>query len=156
MNRPELKRMLEYVREGDILYVESFSRLARSLLDLLSIVDTLQKKNVDFVSLKENIDTTTPAGRLQLVLFGAIAEFERETIRERQQEGIKLALAEKRPYGRPKAQVTDNLRNAYLQWKRGNITAIKAMEKAGVKRTTFYKLVKELDKEYKGLPLFKE
>ena len=132
------------------------NNMVRSLMDLLSIVDTLKKKNVNFVSLKENIDTTTPAGHLQLVLFGAIAEFERETIRERQQEGIKLALDEKRPYGRPKAQVTDKLRNAYLQWKKGNITAIQAMDKAGVKRTTFYKLVKQLDEEYKGTPLFKD
>lgn len=139
--------MLEYVREGDTLYIESFSRLARSLVDLLSIVDTLQKKKVAFVSLKESIDTTTPAGRLQLAVIGAISEFERETLKERQREGIEIALAQKRPYGRPQAKITDKLRKAYQRWKKGEITAGQAMKSAEVKRTTFYKLAKQLDEE---------
>ena len=67
-NRPELHRMLDYVREGDTLYIESISRLARSIKDLLSLVQILQEKGVDLVSLKENIDTTTPQGRFILTI----------------------------------------------------------------------------------------
>jgi len=89
--------MLEFVREGDTVYVQSFSRLARSLADLLRIVDQLAAKKVNFISLKEHVDTTTAEGRLQLNLFGAIYQFERECSKKRQQEGIDLALTEGRP-----------------------------------------------------------
>jgi len=70
-NRPELKAMLDYARNGDVVYVESFSRLARNMLDLLTIIDRLTKNAVGFVSLKESVDTTTPVGRLQLGVFAA-------------------------------------------------------------------------------------
>ena len=81
--REELKKMLDYVREGDILYIESISRLARSTRDLLSIVLKLQDKKVELISLKENIDTSTPQGRFVLTLFGALSELERESILQR-------------------------------------------------------------------------
>jgi len=149
-----LQKLLEHVKAGDTLYIERFSRLARSLPDLLAIIEQLNHNSVGLVSLKEQVNTTTPAGLLQLQLFRAIANFERETARERQQEGIKIALAEKRPYGRPKAPITTELRSAYLKWKKGKITAVKAMQISGVKRTTFYKLAKQLDTEYKGIPLW--
>lgn len=102
MNRPKLKEMMDWVREGDTVYVESFSRLARDMLDLLKIIDVLSKKKVGFISLKESIDTTTPAGRLQLGVFAAIYQFERECSKERQREGIDLALAEGRSIWSPK------------------------------------------------------
>lgn len=147
-NRPELKAMLDYVREGDTVYIESFSRLARNMLDLLKIVDELKNKNVGFVSLKENIDTTTPAGRLQLGVFAAIYQFERECSKERQREGIDLALTQGRPYGRPKEySIDDNFKAVYKQWKAGSITAVKAMDLVGMKKVTFYKRVKEYEQQ---------
>jgi DNA invertase Pin-like site-specific DNA recombinase len=145
-NRPELKAMLDYVREGDSLYIESFSRLARSLSDLLVIVSTLQKRGVELISLKENVDTSTPAGRLQLHIFGALYEFERETIKERQKEGIDLALKEGRKYGRKKTVINEKFHDAYKRWKANEITAVEAMKLSGLKKTTFYKLVKEHEK----------
>ena len=83
-NRPQLQKMLEYVREGDTLYVESISRLARSTRDLLNLVEQLQAKDVAFESEKEKIDTTTPQGKFMLTVFAAMADLEREQIRQRQ------------------------------------------------------------------------
>lgn len=146
-NRPQLQAILEYVREGDTVYVESFSRLARNMLDLLSIIDIFSKKNVGFISLKENIDTTTPAGRLQLNVFGAIYQFERECSKERQREGINICLAEGRAYGRPKVVINDKFIEAYKQWKTGAITAVDAMKIAGMKKNTWYNRVKEYEQK---------
>lgn len=88
MVRPELNKMLKYVHEGDILYIESMSRLARNAKDFLSLVQQLQDKKVELVSLKENIDTTTPQGRFILIVFAALAELERENTLKHQREGI--------------------------------------------------------------------
>ena len=90
-NRPKLKDMLEYVREDDVVYVEELSRLGRSTADLLDIVKTIEDAGAKFVSLKENFDTSTPAGRLQMIMLAAISEFERAMILERQREGIEIA-----------------------------------------------------------------
>ena len=90
-NRPELQKMLDFCREGDVVCVESISRLARSTRDLLNIIDKLNKKEVGFISYKENIDTTTPQGRFILTIFGALAELEREQTLQRQREGIEIA-----------------------------------------------------------------
>ena len=79
-DRPELKAMLEYVREGDTLYIESISRLGRSTRDLLNIIDVLKRKRVTLVSSKENIDTNTPQGRFVLSIFAALSELERERL----------------------------------------------------------------------------
>ena len=89
-NRPKLKAMLDFVREGDTVYIHDFSRLARSTKDLLDIVDHLQNKKVNIVSNKENIDSSTPAGKLMLTMIGAIYEFERMNLLERQKERQKL------------------------------------------------------------------
>ena len=85
-NRPQLQAMLEFAREGDTIYVHDFSRLARSTADLLKIVELLQRKKIHLVSNKENIDTSTPTGKLMLTMIGAINEFERQNILERQRE----------------------------------------------------------------------
>ena len=82
-NRTELKKMLEYVREGDSIYIADFSRLARSTKDLLNLVEELKIKKVGLISLKENLDTTTPTGLLMLTMIGAINEFERANMLER-------------------------------------------------------------------------
>ena len=93
-DRPQLKAVLQYVREGDTVYAESFSRLARSTRDLLEIVEDLTSKGVQFVSLKENVDTSTPQGKFMLTVFAGLAQLESDTILQRQREGIDLCLSE--------------------------------------------------------------
>lgn len=90
-NRPKLQELLEFAREGDTIHVHDFSRLARSTKDLLDIVEQLSQKNIYLVSNKENIDTSTPTGKLMLTMIGAINEFERYNLLERQREGIAIA-----------------------------------------------------------------
>ena len=90
-NRPQLKAMLDYVREGDVVVVSDFSRLARSTTDMLQIVQELTDKGVALISIKEKVDTDTPQGRFMLTIFAALAELERETILQRQREGISIA-----------------------------------------------------------------
>ena len=147
--RPELKAMLDYVRDGDTVYIESISRLARNIMDLLKIVQQLQEKKVELVSLKETIDTSTPQGKFLLSIFGAMAELERETIRQRQREGIDLALAEGRAYGRPELQISNTFAKNYELWKSGGMKAVEFMRAEGLKKTTFYKLVKEYEENHK-------
>ena len=86
--------MIDYAREGDIVYILDFSRLARSTQDLLNIIQTLNKKGVQVVSIKEQLDTSTPTGKLMLTFIGAINEFQREIINENAREGIAIAKAE--------------------------------------------------------------
>ena len=93
-DRPQLTAMMDYVRVGDTVVVESYSRIARNTKDLLEIIDRLNKKGVAFISQKEQIDTSTPAGRLMLTIFAGLAQFERECLLERQAEGIAIAKAE--------------------------------------------------------------
>ena len=105
-NRPELQNMMDYVREGDTVIVESISRFGRSLQDLLLLINKLNDKGVQFRSLKEgDINTTTPTGKLVFSIFASLAEFERETIRQRQAEGIELAKARGAYKGEQKKQL---------------------------------------------------
>ena len=89
--RPELNKMLEQLRDGDVVTVTKYDRLARSLKDLLEIVETVRARGAGFRSLAEDIDTTTPAGRLVFHVFASIAQFERERISERTKEGLASA-----------------------------------------------------------------
>lgn len=91
-DRPQLMAMLEYVREGDTLYIESISRLGRSTKGLLNIIDTLTAKGVTLISHKEKIDTDTPAGNFMLTVFAALSQLEREQLKQRQREGIEIVL----------------------------------------------------------------
>lgn len=146
MNRPQLQAMLAYVRKGDVLEVESYSRLARNARDLLEIVEQLKEKGVQFVSKKENIDTTTPAGEFMLNVFAGLYQFERANILQRQREGIELAKAEGKYKGRKAIEVDKaKFESAYKAWKGGNITARQAMEMLGLKPNTFYRRVKEYE-----------
>ena len=99
-DRPELKRMMNFVREGDVVMVESISHFARNTRDLLELVEKLTAMGVEFVSKKEAIDTTTPTGKFMLTVFGAVAELEREYILQRQKEGIAIAKANRVYKGR--------------------------------------------------------
>jgi len=140
--RPQLKKMLEYVREGDIVYIESISRLARSTRDLLSIVQQLQEKSVELVSLKENIDTTTPQGRFILTIFGALSELERENTLQRQKEGISAAKSKGKKFGRPQIEKPKEWDKVISIWQKGEITATEAMHKLNLNRGTFYRRIK--------------
>jgi len=144
-DRPQLKRMMEYIRDGDTLYIESISRLARSTQDLLSLVHKLKDKNVDLVSLKENIDTATPQGRFVLTIFGALSELERESILQRQREGIAAAHLKGKKFGRPMAERPKDWDKIIKLWKDKEITAIEAMGRLNMNRGTFYRRVKEIE-----------
>jgi len=150
-NRPELKKMLEYVREGDTVVVHDISRLARSTRDLLAIVDTLAQKRVCFISLKESIDTTSPQGRFILTLFGALAELERENILSRQKEGIEAAKARGKKLGRPAMELPKWWEGVYSSWKAGEISPTEAAKELKLKRPTFYLMVKRWEERQVGI-----
>ena len=144
-NRPELKRMMEYVRRGDTVIVESISRFARNTRDLLELVERLTEKGVKFVSKKEAIDTTTPTGKFMLTIFGAVAELEREYILQRQRKGIAIAKEQGKYTGRKPKQPPD-FERVVDQWHRGEITAVEAMQTLHMSKTTFYRKAKQDDK----------
>ena len=145
-NRPQLKAMLDYVREGDTLYVESISHLGRSTRDLLNIIDTLTNKGVTLVSHKENIDTDTPTGKFMLTVFAALSQLEREQLKQRQREGIEIAKAQGRYTGR-KSIPTDWTRfgQLYGEWRAKNITGRDFMRRMGLTANTFYRRIREYE-----------
>lgn len=144
--RPELKRMLEFVRAGDTVVVESYSRLARSTKDLLNLIDALSEKGVNFISQKENIDTSTPQGRLMLTIFAGLAQFERECTLERQREGIAIAKSEGKYKGRKPIQVDEEkFKEVYDRWKAGKIKAVEAMKELELSKPTFYRRAKAFE-----------
>lgn len=151
-NRQKLIELLEFVREGDTVYIKDFSRLARSTKNLLEIVEQLESKKVKLISLKENLDTSTSTGKLMLTMIGAIYEFERFNLLERQREGIEIAKEKGKYKGRKKVEYPNNWVEVYKRWKNREVTGNKAMEQLGLKRTTFYKLIKEYEnkQEYEG------
>lgn len=143
-NRPQLKEMLEFVREGDTVYIHDFSRLARSTQDLLNIVDTLTKKGVHLVSNKENINTSTPQGRLMLTMIAAINEFERANLLERQKEGIALAKAEGKYKGRKEINIdSDTFEMMYSKYMNREINKTELAKQLGISRPTLDRLIKE-------------
>jgi DNA invertase Pin-like site-specific DNA recombinase len=112
LERPELKRIMDDIGEGDVLVVVKLDRLGRSLRDLIDLVNKLHEKKVAFVSLNENIDTSTPTGKLIFHVFGALAEFERELIRERTNAGLAAARARGRKGGKPKGLTKEAISKA--------------------------------------------
>ena len=140
-NRPELQKMMEYVRRGDTVIVEPISRFARNTRDLLELVEKLTAKGVEFVSKKEAIDTTTPTGKFMLTVFGAVAELEREYILQRQREGIAIAKANGVYKGRKPIQPPE-FESVMARWHDGRLTAAEAMRKLRMSKSTFYRGVK--------------
>ena len=140
-DRPELRRMLDYVRKGDTVIVESISRFARNTRDLLELIEQLTAKQVEFVSKKEAIDTTTPTGKFMLTVFAAVAELEREYILQRQREGIAIAKAQGKYHGRAPLILPENFDDVVACWRRGEITAREAMRRTGLKPNTFYRKI---------------
>lgn len=144
--RPILQEMLEYIREDDTVYVEEFSRLGRSTADLLATVQRIEDSGAKFVSLKENFDTKTPAGKLQMTMMAAIAEFERAMILERQREGIAIAKREGKYKGR-KAVFVPNIGEYYQKYMTRQGTKTSIATELGISRTTLDKLFKEYEND---------
>lgn len=140
-HRPKLQEMLDFVREDDTVYVKDFSRLARSTKDLLNLVELLDKKGVTLISLKENIDSKTTTGRLMLTMIGAIYEFERMNLLERQKEGIVLAKLAGKYKGRKRIVTPENGEEVFARWERREITGRAAMKELKLKSNTFYRLL---------------
>lgn len=145
MDRPELKRLMTFVRTGDFVIVESISRFARNTRDLLELIEQLQQKEVQFVSKKEAIDTTTPTGKFMLTVFGAVAELEREYILQRQREGIAIAKANGVYKGRKPIQRAA-FETIVTQWQNGEMTAVEAQRRLELTSSTFYRKVRDYKK----------
>lgn len=151
-DRPQLNAMLDFVREGDAVVVESISRFARSTRDLLNLVNGLKDKQVDFISQKESIDTKTPQGKFMLTVFAAMAELERDQILQRQREGIAAAKAAGKYKGRKPIEVDkDFLKTVHTQWYKNEITTAHAVKLLGLSRNTFYRRMWEYE-EAEGIP----
>lgn len=143
-NRPQLQEMLEYTREGDTIFIHDFSRIARSTKDLLDIVEYLASKGVHLVSNKENIDTSTPTGKLMLTMIGAINEFERTNLLERQREGIAIAVREGKYKGRKAVSVPD-FQVHYERYMTRQVTKSALARELGVSRPTLDKLIEKYE-----------
>lgn len=145
-NRPKLQEMLNFARENDTIYIHDFSRLARNTRDLLEITEMLTEKNIRLVSNKENIDTSTPTGKLMLTMIGGIAEFERQNLLERQKEGIDIAKQEKKFKGRKPVEVNETefklLLEEYLKRK---INKVEFAKRLDISRPTLDKMLKEYE-----------
>lgn len=148
-DRIELQKMMDYVREGDVVIVESISRFGRSLQDLLYLINQLNEKSVQFKSLKEgDIDTTTPTGKLVFSIFSSLAEFERETIKQRQAEGIAVAKAKGIYKGRKKIYVNnEELATFYKMWINGEIKKAYIARKLGISVSTLNRRFKSLEND---------
>lgn len=143
-NRAKLKEMLDFVREGDYVYILDFSRLARSTKDLLEIIELLKSKGVYLISAKENIDTSTPTGKLMITVIGAINEFERQNLLERQRDGIEIAKREKKYKGRKEVKVNEEQFAELLEkYRTRQITKVEFAEILKISRPTLDKLIKE-------------
>lgn len=141
-NRAQLQEMMQFARSGDVVIVESISRFARNTKDLLNLIDRLVNKDVQFVSKKEAIDTTTPTGRFMLTVFGAVSELEREYILQRQKEGIAIAKQKGKYKGRSRLD-DSNFDSIYKLWINKQISGVDARRKLGYSKSTFYRRVKE-------------
>ena len=144
--RPKLKEMLSFIREGDTLIVESISRLARNTRDLLKIVDELSGKGVKFISLKETIDTNTPAGRFMLTVFGAISELEHSFIKQRQMEGIEIAKRQGKYKGRKPVDQEEAIK-LFRLIDEGNMTTKRMAKVLNMNKAYLYHLRKKYRKE---------
>ena len=136
--RPGLQEALTYIRQGDTLVVWRLDRLGRSLKHLIETVTTLEEQGIGFQSLQESIDTTTSSGRLIFHIFGALAEFEQQLIRERTQAGLKAARARGRKGGRPKSLDTKKVQLLYKLYDERTHTIKEICGILGVSKSTLY------------------
>lgn len=159
-NREKYQALKQCLREGDVLYIHSLDRFGRNKDEILNEWQEITKCiKADIIVLDMPLLDTTKykdsmgsfISDLVLQILSWMAQEERERIRKRQREGIDVALKKGVHFGRPKAEPTDKFYQAYVKWKAGEITATAAIELAGIKRTTFYKLVKEIEAEEQGV-----
>ena len=141
-NRPELTKMLDRLTEGDTVVVESLSRLGRSTKNLIELVDLFERKKVHLVSLKEQIDTSTPTGKFLFTLMSAIAQFERDVIAERTKEGLRSARARGRFGGRAKTD-SNIIGKAIKLYNTGQYSVKEIEELTSIKKSTLYRELKE-------------
>lgn len=140
-NRPELQKMLAGLRSGDVVVVWKLDRLARSLKDLVGLVNEMKEKGVEFQSLNDHIDTTTPHGKFTFHLFAAMAEFERDIISERTKAGLTAARARGRIGGRPKGLSQDAEHTAIIAeqlYKEGRLSVKDICRQLSIAKSTFY------------------
>ena len=148
--RPKYHEMMEFVREDDTVFIHDFSRLARNTKDLLDIVDKLESKGVHLISNKENVDFSTPTGKLMLTMLGAIAEFERQILLERQREGIAIAKRDGKYKGGKAKKIDDTIFDkCYYDYKSRKISKVKMAKVLQISRPTLDKLLKK--KELEGV-----
>jgi len=144
-DRPELQKLLERVKTGDTVIVESISRFARNTRDLLELIEKLKEKQVEFISKKENIDTATPSGKFMLTVFAAMAQMEREIIVERVREGMAKAkrygTKSGRPIGRPEPKLPKDFDRYYPKVLSGELTKVEFAKLLDVSRMTVYRYI---------------
>lgn len=145
-NRPKLKEMLDFAREGDTIHIHDFSRLARSTKDLLDIVELLNSKSITLISNKENIDSSTPTGKLMLTMIGAINEFERTNLLERQREGIAIAKRDGKYKGRKAVSIPDFDKH-YQRYISREISKSELAKELNISRPTLDKLIKDYQQQ---------
>ena len=138
-DRPEFQKMLDWVREGDTIYIHDLSRIARSTKDLLDLLDVLREKGVALVSGKESIGTSTATGKLLVTMVAAINEFERANLLERQREGIAIAKREGKYKGR-KAVTVPDLPRHYERYQRREVSKAALARELGISRPTLDRL----------------
>lgn len=144
-DRPKLQELIEFARENDTIVIHSFDRLARSTKDLLYLVEMFTTKGIHLISRKEQIDTSTPTGRLLLTVCAAISTFERECILERQAEGIAIAKKAGVYKGRKPIQV-ENFAEHYARWKNREVNKADLLKILGISRPTLNKLFAEYER----------
>jgi DNA invertase Pin-like site-specific DNA recombinase len=149
--RPQLRAALEYVREGDALVVWKLDRFGRSLQELIELVGDLKERGVEFVSLRESIDTTTPGGKLVFHVFGAVAKFERDLVLERTVAGLEAARARARRGGRPRALDESKAKLARRLKAEGEHSVEEICSMLGVSRSTLYRYLAEDDADIKKM-----
>jgi len=142
-DRPVLLNLMAALKPGDKVIVESISRFARNTVDLITLVEQLNDKGVSFTSLKENIDTTTSQGIFMMTIFAAVAQLERSSIRERQAEGIKIAVAQGKYKGRTPIEYPKQWDKYYNMIQEKQISHVAVMKLLDLKKTTFYRLLRD-------------
>jgi len=141
-SRPELDKMLEAIRPGDTLVIDSFSRLSRSTKDLLAMVEALTAKGIHIVSLKEQLDTSTATGRMMLTMLSALSQFERDLISERTHDGLKAARARGRMGGRPTVD-SAKMAQALKMYGTQQFTVAEITASTGISAPTLYRALKK-------------
>ena len=149
-DRPEFQKMLDWVREGDTIYIHDLSRIARSTKDLLDLLDVLREKGVALVSGKESIGTSTATGKLLVTMVAAINEFERANLLERQREGIAIAKREGKYKGR-KAVTVPDLPRHYDRWQRREVSKAALARELGISRPTLDRLFSDYNNSRMGV-----